>query len=149
MRTAVSNDGLTRLSKQQVLEKLITTTVDIHTLARSITYYKLLLQFKVLLKQIRLDYNQYYYSEAENFLIKYLKISIPAQYDDALFVQNIDTFISHRNEEDILIFQKENTNTLTPHRDDGDTLTSQKETEEIYNNTSSASSEKINKNLFQ
>ncbi|CAG8621531.1 169_t:CDS:2 [Paraglomus occultum] len=141
MRSAVGNDGLTGLSKQQVLEKLITTTEDIHTLARTIIYYKLLLQFKVSLKQIHLDYNQYYYPEAENFLIKHLKILISAQYDDALFIQNTDTPTSQEN--------KENTDTLISHKNDENILTSPKETEEAHNNTTSTSSEKTNKNPFQ
>ena len=152
MRSAVGNDGLTGLFKQQALEKLITTTENIHTLARTIIYYKLLLQFKVSLKQIHLDYNQYYYSEAENFLIKHLKISIPAQYDDALFIQNTDTPTSQEDEENISTSQKEtkeNTDTLISHENDGNILTSPKETEEAHNNTTSTSSEETNKNPFQ
>src|SRR6185295_19266746 len=87
MLAAKDNDGLVGLSKKEALEKMIKTTNDIHTLARIITYFKLEMEFKISLKQIRFNYNQFYYPEAEDFLIKHLKISIPEQCEDSLFIQ--------------------------------------------------------------
>ena len=56
---------------------------------------------KILIKQIRIYYNSYYYPEAEDYLIKHLKISVPKQYDDSLFLQNTDTANSNNSEQDI------------------------------------------------
>ena len=54
---------------------------------------------KISIKQIHIDYNSYYYPEAEDYLIKHLKISVPKQYDDSLFFQNTDTTISNNSEQ--------------------------------------------------
>ncbi|CAG8647487.1 10467_t:CDS:1, partial [Ambispora leptoticha] len=105
----------------------------IHTIARVITYFKLQMQFKVSIKQIRIDYNQFYYPEAENFLIKHLNISIPTQYDDSLFLQNTTTPNSQEE-------GKETQNNTT--------LTSSKESEKISNTTSSTSQDETKEHPF-
>ena len=122
MLAARDNDGLVGLSKKQALEKMIKTTNDIHTLARIITYFKLEMEFKISLKQIRINYNQFYYPEAKDFLIKHLKISIPEQYDDSLFIQNPDTSTSQEVDKNTSIPPKETIKTT-----ENTTLTSQEE----------------------
>ncbi|CAG8644604.1 5677_t:CDS:1, partial [Racocetra persica] len=85
LHTVAENDGIQELSKEKALEKIINSTTDVHTLARIITFYEIQSQFKISLKQTRIDYDKFYYPEAENFLIKYLNISIPTQYNDTFY----------------------------------------------------------------
>ncbi|CAG8728576.1 6696_t:CDS:1, partial [Ambispora leptoticha] len=78
-------------------------------------------------------YNQSYYPEAKNFLIKHLYISIPTQYDDSLFLQNTTTPSSQ--EED-----KETQNNTT--------FTSSEEFGKILNTTSSTSQDETKEHPF-
>jgi hypothetical protein len=125
LHTAAENDGIQELSKEKALEKIINSTSDVHTLARIITFYEIRSQFKISLKQTRIDYDKFYYPEAENLLIKHLNISIPTQYNDMLFLQpKIETENENKEKNSNI---EEN---LTPTTQDtsSDNSTSQKET---------------------
>ena len=122
MLAARNNDGLVGLFKKEALEKIIKTTNDIHTLTRVIIYFKLEIEFKILLKQIHINYNQLYYPEAEDFLIKHLKISILEQYDDSLFIQNPNTSTPQEVDKNTSIPSKDTIETT-----ENTTLTSQEE----------------------
>ena len=122
LQSAAENDGIHELSKEKALEKIIDSTNDVHTLARIITFYEIRSQFKISLKQTRIDYDKTYYPEAENFLIKHLNISIPTQFNDMLFIQNKNepetekedsTFIIQDNNSDNSTSQKETSDNST------------------------------------
>ena len=83
---AAKNDKIADLSLDDALSKFITTTSDPHTLARIIAYYDL--AFKISTPELRKKYDQSYFPQAEQFIIKHFKLNIPSQLDDSLFFKN-------------------------------------------------------------
>jgi len=127
LHTAAENDGIQELSKEKALETIINSTTDTHTLARIITYNEIRSQFKISLKQTRIDYDKLYYPEAENLIIKHLNISIPTQFNDILFIQNTNTSETEDKNSSTSTNQNNNSVSSTSQKEILDNSTLQKE----------------------